>query len=263
LWLKKGARLNERVSNEYSILGELFTTYLCGTNWNIETAYAIHNTSLQIQFEHQAEKFRGRFQADPKTFNQQNWTSLTDAPTRKQVFQHLQNYADKFEWNISSEVKIIPVIHGSSVHAAAKICQSGFANLATLDDGYYGRGIYFTSFASYAAQYCQPLSISKQSVYVFIIASLIYGNTYPAIENPSSKENSLCGKSIIKGHQSHYALVTDLGFPFCDTQNSNLSNSVSAEKAESRSRKLYNELVIDQESQVFPLYLVFATKKPE
>jgi hypothetical protein len=36
-----------------------------------------------------------------------------------------------------------------------KICGTGFANLSSLDDGFYGKGIYFTTYALYALPYFQ------------------------------------------------------------------------------------------------------------
>jgi hypothetical protein len=48
---------------------------------------------------------------------------------------------------------ILPVIHGTALATAWKICATGFANLSCLDDGFFGKGIYFTTYALYALPY--------------------------------------------------------------------------------------------------------------
>lgn len=48
---------------------------------------------------------------------------------------------------------IVPTVHGTSVADAMSICQSGFAALGKTDAGWYGKGIYFTTYALYTLTY--------------------------------------------------------------------------------------------------------------
>jgi len=57
------------------------------------------------------------------------------------------------EWNDGGNSFVVPMIHGTNLNAGWSIANSGFATVATLDEGYFGRGIYFTSKYRYAETY--------------------------------------------------------------------------------------------------------------
>jgi len=130
---------------------------------------------------------------------------------------------------------------------AYSICETGFAALSSLDDGWYGKGIYFTSYAVYTVPY-----ISRQKAPVIIVSWVLPGNVYPVIENsePSDttqepkglaqkhQEASLKGAPIQNGYNSHYVVVDEdgkIGHP--------------------QSKELFNEFVIAQESQIVPAFI--------
>ena len=75
---------------------------------------------------------------------------------------------------------MIPGYQGTSENAAYRIVKNGFGTTATLDDGYYGRGIYFTSSMKYAAKYASSTKRGK----VFLLSLIITGNVFPVIEHP-------------------------------------------------------------------------------
>jgi len=110
----------------------------------------------------------------------------------------------------------------------------GFAALATMDAGWYGQGIYVTTSAVYAL----PYYAEKQSP-VMIISYVLPGNVYPVIEVPQS-ENSLAGYPLQAGYSSHYILTDLEGLPHSKQKN----------------EPLYDELVIAQEGQITPAFLV-------
>jgi hypothetical protein len=60
------------------------------------------------------------------------------------------------------------------------------------------------------------------------------GNTFPVVEHPTEDPNSLMGKVIKPGYQSHYVLTDNLGMPCSEKVDTNY----------------YDEIVINQESQV-------------
>jgi hypothetical protein len=47
------------------------------------------------------------------------------------------------------KVQILRAWHGTSGGMAKKILKSGFANLAKMDDGWFGKGIYFSTNPEY------------------------------------------------------------------------------------------------------------------
>lgn len=48
---------------------------------------------------------------------------------------------------------IVPVLHGTNIDSAMSICQQGFAALGKTDGGWYGKGIYFTTYACNTLHY--------------------------------------------------------------------------------------------------------------
>ncbi len=44
-------------------------------------------------------------------------------------------------------IKVVPLWHGTADSVVRNVCETGFAALATTDDGYFGKGLYFTNSA--------------------------------------------------------------------------------------------------------------------
>jgi len=76
-----------------------------------------------------------------------------------------------------------------------------------------------------------------------LICLIIPGNTLPVIENPNDDAVSLKGEHIVGGYQSHYVIVNRKGYPLTSEDYEN--NEVQ-----------YDEIVIAQESQVVPIFLL-------
>ena len=73
---------------------------------------------------------------------------------------------------------------------------------------------------------------------IIVISLVLPGNTYPVTENPESK-NTLRGKPLKRGYQSHYVSVKSNGKP---TTNEEIS--------------VYDELVINQSTQAVPVFAI-------
>lgn len=97
------------------------------------------------------------------------------------------------------QIPVLPFVHGTNLNIARKICTTGFANLSTLvcsinssylkppqDDGYYGKGIYFSSYALYTFPYFK----SKEQPAI-ILSWVVPGNVYPVTENPFTTKSIL------------------------------------------------------------------------
>eukprot|EP01124_Arcella_intermedia_P022166 TRINITY_DN3250_c0_g6_i1.p1 TRINITY_DN3250_c0_g6~~TRINITY_DN3250_c0_g6_i1.p1 ORF type:complete len:134 (-),score=35.45 TRINITY_DN3250_c0_g6_i1:29-430(-) len=72
------------------------------------------------------------------------------------------------------------------------------------------------------------------------------GNTDPVREKPKMKESSLCGKALFPGYQSHYVLTNVKGFPIKSIKSKNT---------------IFDEIVIEQEQQVVPAFIISPQKK--
>lgn len=180
-----------------------------------------------------------RMTSTPHLFKKDNW--ITDE-TRKKTIDHFHRQVQSFDWNHGLKVENCPVLsvaHGTSRSKANKIIVGGFASLSTLDSGFYGKGIYFSSSAIYTIPYC-----SNAKDPCILICFLLPGNPYPVIESPFETKNNFTGKHILHGYQSHYIVTKADGLPFNFTDPKFIGLST------------YNEIVINQESQVVPIFIV-------
>jgi len=154
------------------------------------------------------------------------------------VYNEFQKVVERCNWNRSEDLPIIPAVHVTRRSTAWQIAASGFAALATYDSGYYGKGIYFSTNAIYGLLY-----FSRNQMPAVIISYILPGNIYPVIEDPNDKTSTLLGKGISPYH-SNYVLVQLDGMPVTEIKHKN-----------------FDELVIDQEGNVLPAYILFLSTK--
>jgi len=119
-----------------------------------------------------------------------------------------------------------------------KLVSLGFASISSTDAGFYGRGIYLTSYAPYVLPYLED----KKSPSI-IICYTTPGNIYPVTEHPHNDKKSLLGTAQKPGYNSHYVLTDTTGFPLTT-------------KSQSSNPKFFDELVISQESQVVAAFIL-------
>jgi len=182
-----------------------------------------------------------RMRSDSELFKRDNWMEKSNFLFRSRTLDHFQRQIFLFEWNFNLDIKDCPILavaHATSMKKATNIVVSGFASLSTLDVGWYGKGIYFSSSAMYTLPYC----LSEPDPCI-IICFLLPGNPFPIIENPRSDSDTFIGLPITPGYQCHYVVTNISGLP------------LSTEINFASSRK-FNEIVIDQEAQVVPIFLV-------
>jgi hypothetical protein len=151
--------------------------------------------------------------------------------------EHFHRQLLSFEWNKDLNIEDCPVLtvaHATSLEKANKIIVSGFASLSTIDSGFYGKGMYFSSSAIYTLPYC--FSYRDPCI---MLCFVLPGNPFPVIESPTTPQN-LVGKPILSGYQSHYVVTKINGLPV----------------EENYFGRKFNEIVIDQESQVVPIFLI-------
>jgi len=139
-----------------------------------------------------------------------------------------------FPWFKEEELApVLPVLHGTDASVAWKIAGTGFSALSSLDAGWYGKGMYFSS----SAMYTLPYYGSKARPALLLCFS-VPGNPYPVVESRMEKE-TLLGQPIYSGYQSNYVLTNKDGVPCSKVQDD-----------------YYDEIILDQESQVVPFALV-------
>ena len=166
--------------------------------------FAISNHTLLTNFDNYRSTLQGKHRASGALFKKSDWISLPQSEQRKVFLDWFLTSAGKFEWNNDpAKPKCVPMLQGTSKGAVWQICQQGFGVVATTDDGFYGRGVYFTSKLSYAANYAQQ---SGGDGKVFLLSLVNAGNTFPVIEHPE-QPGSLLGQACRPGYQSHFTIV--------------------------------------------------------
>eukprot|EP01127_Copromyxa_protea_P016763 TRINITY_DN5046_c0_g1_i1.p1 TRINITY_DN5046_c0_g1~~TRINITY_DN5046_c0_g1_i1.p1 ORF type:complete len:700 (-),score=119.45 TRINITY_DN5046_c0_g1_i1:95-2194(-) len=224
---------------EFDHLSKIFYGYQgASQDFPIKDAYAVYNPLLISNFINQLEILRARFQKNPEIFKTSRWM-LEDSASKVQVNDFYSARSKALEWNNNTdEVPILVALHGTDFTVAKSICSTGFASLSLLDGGWYGRGIYFSTFANYCETYFQ-----NRRDPALIISYVISGNAFPVTEHHKG-EGSLLGAAITSGYTSHYAVVKLDG------------STPSASELENKKIPLFDEIVIPQESQIMPAYVL-------
>jgi len=204
---------------------------------NAKKIFAIHNERLLSAVQYWEKSLEERFRSSEKLFKSDNWKEKDDKDERYQVLKNINHFIAQFDWNNFSSAKIIPMLQGTSIETAWKIAQTGFTTVATLDSGWYGRGVYFTKDVNYAKIYSKQAS--KEGL-CLILSLVVCGNVYPVTESKGS-EHSLEGKPVVSaGYQSHYAVVRSDSGHICSTSDT----------------KAVDELVVFQDGQAIPMFII-------
>jgi len=263
-WVSRGHELNryesllvkegERIFN--TDVMDKFTRLSSDMGFDSHAVYKIYAISNQMVlgvFDSFRSLLFGKQRQSPQLFNRDDWKQCEDVMLRAAYLTWLEDYCRKFpEWNDANKSKpdVIPLIQGTSEEAAWQICQQGFGVTATTDDGFYGRGVYFTSKLDYASRYAK-ISSKEQNCQVFLLSMVIPGNTFPVTEHPwdsEMKKSGYHGHACRPGYQAHFTLV----------DNSGIQNAYPMKVDPPFSyEKVADELVIFDTSQALPLFVFY------
>jgi len=231
--------------NEYAKI-ESFLKKSTLNTYHISKIFAVKNNALENAFTFFHNALQEKFRTTPALFKKETWKQPQNS-LKEWTYGEFKKLCEqmRFEGN-NSDVPIIPLFHGTSQEVAWKIIQTGFTTVATLDDGFYGRGIYFTSNLEYASYY-SGLATKKTGNNYILVTLVIPGNIYPVTEAPNSP-HSLKGKGAVdaSGYQSHYVCVNGH-----DSIAGKFEFPCNAPVFEH-----YDELVIFQDVQALPKYLI-------
>jgi len=209
---------------------------------DLKTVYIVYNSLLSNAFRNHAKILKGKMRA---FLVDDRWKFAVDGQIRQIYIDTLQKYISSFPWNAVGAHTVIPMLQGTSESGAWSICEHGFANLAANDEGYFGRGIYFTRDVDYAKQFAKPVN----GIRTYLVCLVLPGLSYPVTEVPffgdAKRPNpkGFYGKGVFAGYHSHYTIVPKgmLGaFPARDPYSPNEHS---------------DELVIFQHAQALPLFL--------
>ncbi len=193
----------------------------------------IHNPALTRQFEGKVMVLNER--AGSPAFAPK-WDTEQDKPLRTRIDQALKTVTIQHPATYHN-VQLFPAFHGTKAPLLDSIFRTGFANLATTDSGFFGKGIYNTSHAEYAHR-------------VYSDGTLLYNwvafySAYPVTLPDMPK---LQGSSNHSNYDAHYTLVSP--------KNPQNPNEVIYHPITSLQHPTYDEHVVFDSSHVLPRYLV-------
>ena len=148
---------------------------------------------------------------------------------------------------LARNTRVLLAFHATtSEEVAQAVLQGNFGNLQKLDDGYFGKGIYFTLDAEYAIEAYGRELFEQYDAVPLLVSVIVVSGALPVIELPDpSDPTSYLGQPLVGGADSHVAVVAkdDRGeFVPCPSAQWS-SEGVST----------YTEFVLRHEAQVLPL----------
>eukprot|EP01127_Copromyxa_protea_P018946 TRINITY_DN6057_c1_g1_i1.p1 TRINITY_DN6057_c1_g1~~TRINITY_DN6057_c1_g1_i1.p1 ORF type:complete len:1829 (-),score=382.79 TRINITY_DN6057_c1_g1_i1:24-5072(-) len=227
-------------SEEYEKMSELFYGHLeAFQKLEIAEAYAIFNPTLLTSFINHRQIITSRMTDSPEIFAKEDWKSSKMSSEKQMVFDKYKKRCADMGWNDDLAVPILVTCHGTDFNVAMAIASTGFAALSSLDAGWFGSGVYFTTYAMYACPY-----FSGRKDPAVLLSFVTMGNVFPVTEDQMG-EDSLIGKVLKAGYTGHYVGVQATG-------NVPEYGKVPLDEI----GFLYDEIVVSQEPQISPVYVL-------
>jgi hypothetical protein len=209
-------------------------------NVKIDRIELVHNADSYLMFLQQIKRTESR-QAQPEFLP--HLDKEKNLVERKRVLNRLQNLTQHVRHNRSAA--IVRVWHGCHYTNIPKLLSGGFAVLGTLDNGWFGKGMYFTSSAEYAAKY-------TKSNGCLIMCYVIVLNPFPVITDDappdvSSTNFRFYGSGNYSNYQCHYIPVANAG----------ASTSLDFRPPPNGVQDAtYDELAVFQQTEILPQVIV-------
>jgi len=225
------SRLYERDSEDYRRVESLLSTHFKKGNLALLGITAIYNPSLTESFLNLWRVMITRKAENPEMFFARTYTKDKD---KMAVMSYYDKDLIQFTpYNQELALPLIPMLHGTDHPVAEQIAMTGFAALSSLDEGYFGKGIYFTS----SLLYILPYASGKRRPAV-LISYINPGNPWPTTEEHDGPR-SLKGMALKSGYNSHIVRTNKRGTIYHEEDD-----------------VLCDEMVVNQESQILPAFII-------
>ena len=201
---------------------------------DIKKVQVIYNPQMNRGFAARLAMLQERHNSPafaPK-FSQEN-----DAAWRKEIHQRFEQLAAPYVDSDYPNVKLLPLWHGTSPEVIISILKTGYANLATTDDGYFGKGLYSALEAEYAHRVYSKGTLVLNWVSMF--------SNYPVIHGDMNK---LMGKGNYQNYDAHFVPVIP--------PNPNITDGVVYHPCKPDQQPHYTEVLVFESAQCLPRYLV-------
>jgi len=202
--------------------------------YKITKIVAIKNPKLQQVWERKLSALEIRSQ---KIAFKPLWEKEGHILTRREILNRLERFSIGKEGIIT----IVPGFHGTQESLVDEICETGFANLATTDPGFFGKGIYSTPQGEYAAR------VYGKGACILSFISVL--NAFPVIFEDMP---SLLGAGSYANCDVHFAPVVP--------KRPDQKDETVYEAIKITETPVYDELVVFQDSQIVPRFVIYYDK---
>ena len=176
---------------------------------------------------------------------------------RQETARKVSDLVEPFRDATFPNVSMLPVWHGTSSDVVASILETGFANLATTDSGFFGKGVYGTPDAEYAYRvYARGGTL--------LLNWFSFFSPFPVLDDGTSsvKDGFLLKgdmqKLFAKGNYSNFDAHVAFVVP-ADPSNPNEAVYYPIRPGQAHR---YTEVVVFESSQSLPRYVVQLRKIP-
>eukprot|EP00727_Mastigamoeba_balamuthi_P012972 m51a1_g8298 hypothetical protein (1424) ;mRNA; r:76-34062 len=156
----------------------------------VEIIYSPH---LEQAFENRVAQLQARI--SNKSFAP-GYERESNRALRTAVRERLMTMVRKTPEAAFPNVKLVPMWHGTRTEALESVFRAGYANLATTDEGFFGKGVYSTYEARYASEVYSRGALLVNWVSFF--------SAYPVVDGDMEK---LVGKGSYSNYDAHFIPV--------------------------------------------------------
>eukprot|EP01127_Copromyxa_protea_P018941 TRINITY_DN6057_c0_g1_i3.p1 TRINITY_DN6057_c0_g1~~TRINITY_DN6057_c0_g1_i3.p1 ORF type:complete len:742 (+),score=89.65 TRINITY_DN6057_c0_g1_i3:1693-3918(+) len=133
-------------SEDFQKLAELFYGHLkASARVEIKEAYAIYNPLLVTSFMNYRSIITTRMVEQSNIFAKQDWQQSKAVAKKQLVFDKYLKRCIDMGWNNALDVPILVTCHGTTWNLAVAIASTGFSSLSSVEGGWHGVGVYFTT----------------------------------------------------------------------------------------------------------------------
>lgn len=201
---------------------------------DLKSVKVVYNLAFNRAFQARLVALQGRHNNPGFT---PKWSQENGQAQRARVIQTLEQMAAPYQDSACPNVKIVAMWHGTKPAILGSIFRTGFANLASTDPGFYGKGIYSTWEAEYAHRV-----YSQGALLVNFVACF---SAYPVIDGDLSK---LAAGANYQNYDGHFIPVKP--------QDPHNPQEVNYYPCAAHEQATYHELVVFESAQCLPRYLV-------
>jgi hypothetical protein len=208
-------------------------------NYDIAKVEVIYSPAINQTFYYTLPLLQGRSYspAFSPTWHQDASSLPLETSWRHFIDLKLQQLSNPYTDSDFPAVKFLPLWHGTKPQILESIFRTGYANLATTDDGYFGRGVY----SAYEAEYAYR--VYSQGALIMNWVSMY--SAYPTIDGDMPK---LRGLNYYDNYDTHFV-------PVVPKDPNNLLEKIYY-PTKPNQLAVYHEVVVFQQSQCLPRYLV-------